>query len=123
MNGCVDARRAVEDILSDPECLKDIQALVLAVRALGKIGDMESAKAIDGLLRRGDAAHTTEFGYWCSEQTIVEDSRWKLELAGFEAMYRLGLEKPEYLKKYLSDRRGYVCRAAEQVRRRVYGTD
>jgi len=123
INGFTGAKKAVEDVMTDPKCLKDLQALVLAVRALGRIGDEQSAKAIDMLLRRGDAAHTTPFFYWCSEQTIEEDSRWKLDLAGFESMYKLGMEKIEYLEKYLDDRRGYVRQAAEQVRRRVYDAE
>ena len=36
-------------------------------------------------------------------------------------MYKLGLEKTEYLDKYRNDERGYVRRAAERVSLRVYG--
>ena len=121
VNRYTDARTVIEDILTDEECLKDQQALILAVRALGEIGNAYSAKMIDRLLQRGDVAHTQEFFYWCSEKTIVDDSSWKLELAAFEAMKKLGLEKIEYLKKYENDERGYVRRAAERVRLRVYG--
>ncbi len=116
-----DARKSVEDILTDEYCLKDQQALILAIRTLGMIGNMESAKAIHTLLRRGDVAHTQEFPYWVSEKVITDDSAWKLELAGFEAMYRLGLEKTEFLEPYKKDPRGYVRRAAERVSLRIYG--
>lgn len=121
VNRYTDARTVIEDVLTDEECLQDQQALILAVRALGEIGNSYSAKMIDRLLQRGDVAHTQEFFYWCTEKTIVDDSTWKLELAGFEAMMKLGLEKTEYLEKYENDERGYVRRAAECVRLRVYG--
>ncbi len=120
-NRCTDARKSIEDILTDEHCLKDQQALILAIRTLGVIGDRESAKAIHTLLRRGDVAHTQEFPYWTSENVITEDTTWKLDLAGFEAMYRLGMEQKEFLEPYKNDPRGYVRRAAERVSLRVYG--
>ncbi len=120
-NQCREAKKVIEDVLTDEYCLKDQQALILAVRTLGMIGDLESAKAIHTLLRRGDVAHTQEFPYWVSEKVITDDSTWKLDLAGFEAMYRLGLEKTEFLDPYRNDPRGYVRRAAERVSLRVYG--
>lgn len=120
-NGCTEAKHTVEDVLTDENCLQDQQALILAVRTLGTIGDQQSAKAIHTLLRRGDIATTQTFPYWCSEQVITDDVSWKLELAAFEAMYKLGLEKTEYLDKYRNDERGYVRRAAERVSLRVYG--
>lgn len=120
-NGYQEARKIVEDVLLDEDCLHDQQALILAIRTLGMIGNIHSAKIIDSTLQRGDLPHTMEFPYWCTEQTIIEDTTWKLELAGFEAMYRIGLEKQEYLEKYEHDERGYVRRAAERVRLRVYG--
>ena len=55
------------------------------------------------------------------DKTITDDTTWKIELAGFEAMYKLGLEKREFLEPYFDDERGYVRRAAERVRLRVYG--
>ncbi len=115
------ARKVLEDVLTDEQCVKDQQALILAVRALGKIGDEQSAKAINLLLQRGDVAHIQEFPYWMSEQTLVDDSRWKLDLAGFEAMYNLGLKKPGYLNKYSDDPRGYVRKAAAVVKARTIG--
>jgi HEAT repeat protein len=116
-----DARKVIEDILSDENSLGDQQALILAIRALGEIGNSYSAKMIDQLLRRGDLAHTQEFFYWSNDKTITDDTTWKIELAGFEAMYKLGLEKREFLEPYFDDERGYVRRAAERVRLRVYG--
>lgn len=121
-NGCTDACKVIEDILTDEQCIGDQQALILAVRALGRIGNIHSARAIDTLLRRGDVAHTQEFSYtWFSDKILRDDSAWKLELAGFEAMYKLGLDKREYLDKYTDDPRGYVRRAAERVRLRTVG--
>ena len=116
-----DARKVIEDILADENSLGDQQALILAIRALGEIGNSYSAKMIDQLLRRGDLAHTQEFFYWSNDKTITDDTTWKIELAGFEAMYKLGLEKREFLEPYFDDERGYVRRAAERVRLRAYG--
>ncbi len=115
-----DAREELEKILKDPECRQDPQVLILTVRALGKIGNRHSAGMIRELVSDQSIPHTQIFFKWSNnDHTFKDDCRWKLDLAAYESMYRLGEPMPELIEKYRQDIRGYVRQALNAVESRL----
>ena len=116
--GYKEAASAVEEVLSDPG-LQDQQAMILAVRALGRIGGESSVKVLEELLKRPDLPSKQEFPHWYADKSFFEDSLWKLELAVYETLHALGKKEDSLLEKHLADPRAYVRKAAELVRQRT----
>ncbi len=116
------AREEIEKVLECPDYLQDPQVLILAVRALGRVGNAHSAEVIEKLIGRKDIAHTQTFWKWNpADPSFTDDCRWKLDLAAYEAMCRLGVKHPELAEKYRRDKRGYVRQALNRVEERLSG--
>ncbi len=105
----------IEAILDDGA--SDLRALTLAVRALGRIGQKSSVKAIEKLLSRKDLRLTETLQISCGGGVAasVEDSAWKLELAAVDALRSLGVDRRDIAERLLEDPRGFVKRCARHA--------
>jgi hypothetical protein len=100
----------------------DMDALIAAVRALGRIGDAQATvPALQTLLARDDLPRERTF-----QQTNVEgrwpageDGLWQVELAAAEALATFGQPQPQVVAKYLNDPRSHVRRYAHLVAERM----
>ena len=116
--GMAESKKAVPTlvgILEDKEA--GLDALIGAVRALGRIGDESAVPALDKFLKREDlpAARIMNSG-----RGTVENARWQIELAAAEALSKLGVsdqETDKIIQPYLSDDRAYVRRYANKLLR------
>ena len=115
--GAVKAKNAVpelERLLLDPA--SDMAALILAVRALGRIGSKSSVKALEEMLRRSDLVCEQVFQMSVGGgKPSVDNALWKLELAAAEALASLGSPRPDLVAKHLEDERAVVRRYAAKV--------
>jgi NADPH-dependent 2,4-dienoyl-CoA reductase/sulfur reductase-like enzyme len=114
-NKCQEAVPALEAILGDPSA--DQAALVLALNALGDIGNRKSAAAIRGMLSRTDLPCEQVFavGGWANQPAVKADARWKIELTAAATLARLGCPDGTIAAKYLDDDRLPVRRRARSV--------
>ncbi len=105
-------------VLRDPEAPLD--ALIAAVRSLGRIGEASAIEQLRDLLLRPDLPHRREFRTVMGVRGAIEDARWQLELATAEALGRLGApasEVKDIVQPYLEEDRAYVRRYARRVLR------
>ncbi len=93
-----------------------LDTLIAAVRALGRIGDPAAAPAIEQMLERDDlpTERTLQVSVAAVGQ-VVEDSRWQLDLAGAEALAKLGTPRPDLIQRHLHDERALVRRYAQRL--------
>ena len=116
--GMAESKKAVPTlvgILEDKEA--GLDALIAAVRALGRIGDESAVPALGKFLKREDLPATRIMN---SGRGTVEDARWQIELATAEALSKLGApdqETDKIIQPYLSDDRAYVRRYANKLLR------
>ena len=108
---------ALADVLRDPAAPFD--ALIAAVRALGRIRDPSAADAVEGMLARTDlpVQRTLQVSLRAAAGSVTEECRWQLELAAAEALARMGRRRADLAEKYLEDDRAYVRRHARKVLR------
>jgi len=115
--GRIRDREAVPElcrVLEDPEA--DLDALVAALRALGRIGDPAAVEAIERMLERDDLPTVREFQVSVAGVGPVrEDARWQLDLAAAEALARCGKPRPDIARRHLGDERALVRRHARRV--------
>lgn len=112
--GDTSAVPVLEEVLRDKTATLD--ALIAAVRALGRIGDRSATSAIVAMLDRTDLPTTRTFQVSVAGvNPVVEDARWQLELAAAEALARLGSPRPDIAQRHLLDPRAYVRRYAALV--------
>jgi HEAT repeat protein len=115
-NKCAEAVPLLEKILESPD--SDQAALVLAVNALGNIGDKNSAVAIRKMLGRNDLPCVQIFQKSESVgnmQATQEDSRWKIELTAAANLAKLGQSFRDIIEKHLNDERILVRRHARKI--------
>ena len=111
--GFKDAKNEIEAVLLDPK--SDAQAIILAIRALAKTGDAQSCGIIEKALAENRAEYIQTFPNWGGDTgDFKDDARWKLDIAAYKTLLKLGKERKDLIMKYLDDERGYVRRAAEQ---------
>jgi hypothetical protein len=111
---------ALLDVLEDRSAPLD--ALIAAVRALGRIGETEkTAPALLRFLAREDLPRERLF-----QQTNLEarwpageDGLWQIELAAAEVLARLGAPQPGVVARYERDERNHVRRYARSLASRL----
>ena len=97
----------------------DLDALIAAVRALGRIGDPSAAPAIEEFLERADLPTVRELQVSIPGVNAVrEDARWQLDLAAAEALATLAVPRPDLAARHAGDERAYVRRYARRVAER-----
>jgi HEAT repeat protein len=104
---------ALVGILQDEKA--GLDALIGAVRSLGRIGDESAVSALRDLLKREDLPTERIMN---SGWGTVEDAKWQIELAVAEALSKLGApgeEVRQIIKPYLNDARAYVRRYANKL--------
>ena len=110
-------REAVSElcrVLEDRQA--DLDALIGAVRALGRIGDPAAVPALNALVERKDLPAERILQVSSpGGNPVREDARWQLDLAVAEALARLGAPRPDLAARHAADERAYVRRYARQV--------
>ncbi len=108
-------------VLEDP--LSDADALIAAIRALGRIGDKGAVGALQRLLERTDLPRRRLFQQTnqTSKWPASEDGLWQIELAAADVLAGFGRSQSELVAKYLADPRVHVRRYASLVRHRSGG--
>ncbi|HIE26108.1 TPA: FAD-dependent oxidoreductase [Candidatus Poribacteria bacterium] len=92
-----------------------LDALIGAVRSLGRIGDESAIPALVQFLKRENLPTQRVMH---SGMGTVEDAKWQLELTAAEALSQLGApleEVRQIIEPYLSDARAYVRRYATKI--------
>ena len=92
-----------------------IDALIGAVRALGRIGDESAVPALREFLKREDMPTTRVMN---DGWGTTDDWKWQIDLATAEALSKLGASDEEthkIIKPYLDDNRAYVRRYADRL--------
>jgi len=92
-----------------------LDALIGAVRALGRIGHESAAPALRDFLKREDLPTTRTMN---SGMGAFDDAKWQIELAAAEALSRLGAPDKEVrriIEPHLNDNRAYVRRYASKL--------
>ena len=103
---------AISDVLQDSSV--ELDALIAAVRALGRIGDPAGIAAVEKLMERGDLPVTRTLSSGPVNR-VVEDARWQIDLAAAEALARMGTARPDLVEPYVEDERAYVRRYANRI--------
>jgi len=105
---------AIVEVLQDPSV--ELDALIAAVRALGRIGDPAAIAAIEQLVQREDLPTTRTLKISTGPVSPVqEDSRYQLDLAAAEALGRMGKQRRDLVERHLHDERAYVRRYAQRL--------
>jgi len=113
-NKCADAVPLLEDILLDKA--SDQPAIVLALNALGNIGNKKSASVIKKMLSRKDLPAEQIFKKsGGSMPAVKENALWKIELAAAKNLAKLGSPARKLAEKYLNDERGPVRKFARSL--------
>ena len=113
-NKCAEALPVIEEILEDKN--SDQSALILALDALGNIGNRKSVAAIKKMLLRDDLPSTQTFRRSVGNMAAVtENSLWKIELAAAANLAKLGSPDKKIAEKYLDDERLLVRRCAQNA--------
>jgi hypothetical protein len=114
--GIAEDKRAVPALT---EVLEDeaagLDALIGAVRSLGRIGDESAISALRDFLKRENLPTVRIMN---SGMRTVEDAKWQLEIAVAEALSQLGAPQNEVrqiIEPYLNDQRAYVRRYAKKL--------
>ncbi|MBM3239804.1 FAD-dependent oxidoreductase [Candidatus Poribacteria bacterium] len=92
-----------------------LDALIGAVRSLGRIGDESAIPALVNFLKRANIPAERVMN---SGMRAIEDAKWQIELTVAEALSQLGAPKDEVRKiiePYLNDPRAYVRRYAKKL--------
>ncbi|MFC1715439.1 FAD-dependent oxidoreductase [Candidatus Poribacteria bacterium] len=92
-----------------------LDALIGAVRALGRIGDESAVPALRDFLKREELPTTRIMN---SSMGTTDDARWQIELSAAEALSKLGApdaEARQIIKSHLDDGRAYVRRYANRL--------
>ncbi|HID06623.1 MAG TPA: hypothetical protein EYP10_05685 [Armatimonadetes bacterium] len=115
--GRIRAKEAVPELIKVLEDKSiNLDALLTAVRALGRIGDSSAVPALLQLLQRNDLPAQRQFQISTGAvNAVVEDARWQIELTVAEALALLGAPQPQIVEKYLNDQRAYVRQYAHRV--------
>ena len=110
--GRLGEKSAVEDIVKIVEDKEvEIGITITAVRALGRIGDASGADAVRVLLQRDDLVTDSILQNSASGKEVVDDGRWRLDLACAEALMKMGQVDRRIIEKYINDERAYIRRA------------
>ena len=93
-----------------------LDAVIAALRSLGRIGDPACEPAIRKLLARRDldTVRRLQMSMGVKHPT-TEDARWQVDLAAAEALAHIGKADPLIVEPYLADQRAYVRRRAQKV--------
>jgi HEAT repeat protein len=92
-----------------------LDALIGAVRSLGRIGASSAIPALRNFLKRENIPAERVMN---SGMRAIEDAKWQIELTVAEALSQLGAPKDEVRKiiePYLNDQRAYVRRYAKKL--------
>jgi len=115
--GRIADRQAVPElckVLEDPQA--DLDALIAAVRALGRIGDPAAIPALNTLVDRDDLPAERILQVSSpGGSPVSEDARWQIDLAAAEALARLGAPRPDLAERHAADERAYVRNYARRV--------
>ncbi|MBI2302847.1 MAG: FAD-dependent oxidoreductase [Armatimonadetes bacterium] len=103
------------EVLADPAGQAD--ALVAAVRALGRIGDPGAVAVLESYHAERPAAPPALFqdSMVAGRGRVERDVQWQVDLALAEALQALGVEAGDIAEDYAHDERAFVRRYAEQV--------
>jgi len=104
---------ALIGVLEDEEA--GLDALIGAVRSLGRIGDESAISALRNFLKRENLPTQRVMN---SGMRTVEDAKWQVELTVAEALSQLGAsvdEVRQIIEPYLNDPRAYVKRYAKKL--------
>ncbi len=107
---------ALTGILKDKSA--GIDALIGAVRALGRIGDESAVPALREFLKREDVPTVRVMN---DGWGTTDDWKWQIDLASAEALSKLGApdeETRQIIEPYLDDNRAYVRRYADKLLKR-----
>ncbi|MFQ5906162.1 MAG: FAD-dependent oxidoreductase, partial [bacterium] len=114
--GMAEDKRAVPALIGVLEDEKaGLDALIGAVRSLGRIGDESAILALRNLLKCEDLPTVRVMN---SGWGTVDDARWQVELNVASALSKLGAPSEEVrqiVKPYLDDPRAYVRRYANKL--------
>ncbi len=125
--GMIGNKKAIPGILG---ILKDkkssLDAIISAVRALGRIGDDSVMPALKELMERDDipTERPMPLGNIPFLKPAIEDARWQVELAVAETMIDLDALKEkilEIIESHISDERAYVRRYANKLLEQMEG--
>ncbi len=103
----------LEKLLLDKN--SDLRTLILSLKAINRIANKNSLKAVSAMLERDDLPCTETFRSCCDPKVIPnvkDNSRWKLELAAAKTLKTFGVIRKDLAEKYLNDERNIVRRAA-----------
>jgi HEAT repeat protein len=99
------------------EAVPEVDWLLAAIRALGRIAEPSGAAAVRQLLARADLPTSAELQNSFREQAQqARDVKWQLHLTAAEALAEMGDPAPELSAPYLQDERAYVRAYAARVR-------
>jgi len=94
----------------------DPDALITAVRALGRIGDATAADALKTFIQRADLPADAALQDSINQGARASrDVSWQIRLATAEALKALGAPMPEIAEAYLADPRAFVRAYAERI--------
>jgi len=115
--GSNDALPVLLDVLRDRDTSLD--ALVAAIRAVGRIGDASAAPDLETLLTRDDlpTVRDLQVSTAAAGGSVKEDALWQIELAAAEALARFGSPRPDVIARCQKDPRAYVRRYADRLAR------
>jgi len=113
--GSPEALPALLGVLEDKNA--DADALIAALRAMGRIKNRKAVPMILKFLKRKDIPQIRKFQVSCAGVAPVEeDVLWQIELAAAEALAALGKPQPSIIRKYLDHPRSYVRRYAAKIK-------
>ena len=109
------ARPVLCEVVAEPE--PDLDVLLTAIRALGRLDDVRALECLHPLREREDLPTQRVLQVSLpGVPPVVEDARWQVDLTLAEALHNLGEPPPEELiRPYLEDERAYVRRYAARI--------
>jgi HEAT repeat protein len=116
--GAAEAVPEISAVLEDGDASLD--AMLAAVRSLGRIGDASGAPALEKLLAREDLPADRNLQSSSGALNAPPlDARWQLDLTAAEALGRMGIARRDLVEKHASDERALVRRRAAEVGRQL----